>query len=72
MKNLIFIIALILMLGIAGRADWAEKVIETIPCDLYQVIKNDIGGNPSNVRIAEYYMDNKDRYDAMRDSCSFD
>lgn len=56
-------IAFIAILGIAGNYDWAEEVLESVPCEVYNLIKKELGGNPSEVEIAEYYLDHKLKYD---------
>lgn len=68
MKNLTYIIgfaAFLFIMGVAGNYDWAEEVLESVPCELYQEIKKEIGGDPSEVKIAEYYLDNKKRLDTL-------
>ena len=53
----------VIVLGIAGNYDWAEEVLESVPCELYCLIKQDIGGDPSEVAIARRYLDNRKHYD---------
>ena len=56
---------IILIIGMAGNHDWAEEVLCEIPCELYQTIKSDLGGDPSDVKIARHYIDNRDHYDSI-------
>lgn len=53
----------VIVLGIVGNYDWAEEVLESVPCELYGLIKQDMGGNPSEVAIARYYLNNRKFYD---------
>lgn len=71
MKKLQYIalsVAFFAILGIAGNYDWAEEVLENVPVELYRQIKSDLGGNPTEVEIAEHYLDNKQRYDGIADA----
>lgn len=67
-KTILALLILIAILGIAGNHDWAEEVICEIPTELYQVIKQDVGGNPSDVKIARHYLDNQQHYDNIASS----
>lgn len=55
----------LVLLGIAGSYDRAEEILCEVPYELYQEIINEMGGDPSEVKIAEYYLDNKTRFDSL-------
>ena len=67
LKLILSVIAIIAIIGVAGNHDWAEEVLESVPTELYLIIKNDMGGNPSDVKVAEYYLSNKSKYDSIQD-----
>lgn len=67
-KTIIALIILVLLLGMAGNHDWAEEVLESVPTELYQTIRSDIGGDPSDVKIARHYLDNRTHYDSIAQS----
>lgn len=70
MKRIMYIaigIAFIAILGTAGNYDWAEEVLESVPYELYQIIKKDIGSS-NEVDIARQYMDNRHHYDSIAKS----
>ena len=62
MKHLLAILAIFAIIGVAGNYDWAEEVLESVPTEVYQQIKKDMGGNPSDVKVAEYYLSHKSKY----------
>lgn len=68
LQTLIALIILIAIIGMAGNHDWAEEVLCEVPTELYQVIKQDMGGNPSDYKVARYYLDNKQHYDNIASS----
>ena len=64
-KLILSVTAIIAIIGIAGNHDWASEVLENVPTEVYKTIKKDMGGNPSDVKIAEYYLANKAKYDSI-------
>lgn len=58
-------LAIITVLGIAGTHDRAEQVIYTMPFELYQLIKQEIGDSPSDVQIADHYLAHQAHYDTI-------
>lgn len=68
LHTLIALIILIAIIGMAGNHDWAEEVLCEVPTELYQVIKQDMGGNQSDYKVARYYLDNKQYYDNIASS----
>lgn len=68
LQTLIALIILIAIIGMAGNHDWTEEVLCEVPTELYQVIKQDMGGTPSDYKIARYYLDNKQHYDNIASS----
>jgi len=62
---IISVLAIILMLGIAGNHDRAEQVIYNLNYDLYQLIRSEIGDDPSDIQIADYYLAHQHRLDSI-------
>lgn len=54
----------LLILGIAGRYDYASEVLYTMPEEAYYTILDTLGDDATEIAIAEEYMDNKEYYDA--------
>lgn len=67
-KAIIFTSLLILLIGIAGNHDWAEEVLCEVPTELYKLIRQDMGDDPSDVAIARHYLDNREHYDSIAES----
>lgn len=62
-KYTLLVVALLLLLGIAGRCDYNESVIYNMPDNVYQVLKTELG-NPSDSRLVDEYMSNKEYWDS--------
>ena len=58
-------IAFMAVLGFAGRTDWSDEVIYTMPEQTYQRIEAKLGTGCSRYDIAKEYMNNKAYYDAL-------
>lgn len=59
-KRLTVVFAVVLavvLLGIAGRCDYAEEVIYDMPAGVYQVMNRELG-NPGDYKIAREYNRN--------------
>lgn len=54
-KIALWVIAAIILLGVAGRCDRNEQVIYNMPDNVYRVMKTELG-NPSDDRIADEYL----------------
>lgn len=54
-KIALWVIAVIILLGVAGRCDRNEQVVYNMPDDVYRTIKAELG-DPSDDRIAEEYL----------------
>ena len=54
----IAIIAVVLLLGIAGRVDYTDTVILHMPQSAYDEIKGTLGEGASEYDIAKYYKKN--------------
>lgn len=54
----IAIIAVVFLLGIAGRADYTEEVIYHMSQSAYDEIKDTLGEGASEYEIARYYQKN--------------
>lgn len=50
------ILAAVLLVGLAGRADYAEQVIYTMPHEVYSQIRDTLGADASDYEIARYYV----------------
>lgn len=62
-KTALAVLAVILLLGIAGRIDYTEEVIYHMPQKAYNEIKDTLGNNASDYDIAKFYTSNRDRYE---------
>lgn len=70
-KRLVVIFSVVLavvLLGIAGRCDYAEEVIYDMPAGVYQVMNRELG-NPGDYKIAREYSRNPEYWQnrAMED-----
>lgn len=55
----------IVALGYAGSSDYQESVISSMSQELYQKIRSDLGGSPSNREICAKYQQEKESYDSL-------
>lgn len=62
-KHTLLVIALLILLGIAGRCDYNEQVIYNMPDEVYKVMKLELG-NTSESRLVDEYMSNKEYWDS--------
>lgn len=58
-------IVVVLVLGFAGRSDWSDQVIYSMPQTAYDEITAKLGKDCTEYDIAREYMDNKAFYDAL-------
>ena len=63
-KIALWVIAVIILLGVAGRCDRNEEVVYNMPDDVYRTIKAELG-DPSDDRIAEEYLNNRDYWTVL-------
>lgn len=63
-KIALWVIAVIILLGVAGRCDRNEQVVYNMPDDVYRTIKAELG-DPSDDRIAEEYLNNRDYWTVL-------
>ena len=52
------VVAIVLTLGIAGRMDYTEQVLYTMPDKAYSEIRDTLGEDASDYEIARYYVKN--------------
>lgn len=69
-KNAIGFIAAFLLLGIAGRCDYNEQVIYSMPDDTYQLMKVELN-NPSDTQLVDEYMNDPDYWDSLAFDCVY-
>lgn len=62
-KHTLLVIALLILLGIAGRCDYNEQVIYNMPDEVYKAMKLELG-NTSESRLVDEYMSNKEYWDS--------
>lgn len=62
-KHTLLVIALLILLGIAGRCDYNEQVIYNMPDEVYKEMKLELG-NTSESRLVDEYMSNKEYWDS--------
>lgn len=63
-KYTLLVVALPLLLGIAGRCDYNESVIYNMPDNVYQVMKVKLD-NPSDSRLVDEYVNNRNHWDSI-------
>lgn len=63
-KIALWVIVVIILLGVAGRCDRNEQVVYNMPDDMYRTIKAELG-DPSDDRIAEEYLNNRDYWTVL-------
>lgn len=54
-KIVLAVVAAVVLLGIAGRMDYTEQVLYTMPDKTYQEIKDTLGEDASDYEIARFY-----------------
>lgn len=59
----LMLIALIVMLGVAGRMDYTEEVMYTMPEKAYKEIRIKLGNEASDYDIARYYVKHYNKED---------
>lgn len=63
-KHILWILAAIILLGIAGRCDYNENVIYNMPDNVYQAMKMELD-NPSDSRLVDEYISNRTYWDSV-------
>lgn len=63
-KHILWILAVIILLGIAGRCDYNENVIYNMPDNVYQAMKMELD-NPSDSRLVDEYISNRTYWDSV-------
>lgn len=69
-KHILWILAVIILLGIAGRCDYNEDVIYNMPDRVYQVMQKRLDA-PSDSQLVDEYMKNKKYWDSLAFDCEF-
>lgn len=59
------LIGFIAAMGIAGREDYNQAVIESIPVEAYDAIREKLGPECSNRDIVKEYETNREQYDSL-------
>ena len=54
------VVAFVFLLGLAGRQDYTDRMINTISQSDYDTIKSRLGKNTPDYKIVEYYEQNKE------------
>ena len=63
-KYTLLVVALLLLLGIAGRCDYNESVIYNMPDNVDQGMKVKLD-NPSDSRLVDEYVNNRNHWDSI-------
>lgn len=63
-KIALWVIAVIILLGVAGRCDRNEQVIYNMPDNVYRAMKTELG-NSSDDRIADEYLNNRSHWESL-------
>lgn len=59
------VIGIFALLGIAGRQDYNQEVLYTMPQEAYEQIVLDLGDDATDNDIVSTYMNNKAYYDKL-------
>lgn len=62
---LLLLLGFITIMGIAGREDYNQAVIESIPIEAYDAIREKLGPECSNRDIVKEYETNKKEYSQL-------
>lgn len=62
MKVLFTILFAVVAFALAGRSDWSESVIKSMPSGCYLQIKERLGYECTEYDIAKEYLKNKEYY----------
>lgn len=65
-KVALCVLGMIIIVGYAGRFEYAEQVIYNLSESQYYQIKKDLGGEASSIEIADKYNENKQYYDRIK------
>lgn len=57
-KAVIAVVSAVVLLGIAGRMDYTEQVLYTMPDRAYSEIRDTLGEDASDYEIARFYVKN--------------
>lgn len=57
-KAAIAVVSAVVLLGIAGRMDYTEQVLYTMPDKAYSEIRDTLGADASDYEIARFYVKN--------------
>ncbi len=68
--HIVGILAVILLLGIAGRCDYNETVIYNMPDEAYRALKEKLN-NPSDSELVDEYMKDPDYWDSLAFDCVY-
>lgn len=69
-KQILWIIAAVILLGVAGKCDYDEQVIYNMPDDVYQALKKELG-NPSDGQLVDEYIRNRAHWDSIGNSFEY-
>ena len=64
-KALVGIVAIVVMLGVAGRCDYNEEVIYSMSDGTYKALKAELGENATDSKLVDVYMEQKAYWDSM-------
>lgn len=59
------LIGFIVVMGIAGREDYNQAIIESIPIEAYDAIREKLGPGCNNRDIVKEYELNREQYDSL-------
>ncbi len=63
LKTVLGVVAILLILGIAGRSDYNNEVIYSMRDGVYQALVDSLGHDASETKIVDTYMSNRDFWD---------
>lgn len=69
-KQILWIIAVVILLGVVGKCDHDEQVIYNMPDDVYQALKKELG-NPSDGQLVDEYIRNRAHWDSIGNSFEY-
>lgn len=65
LKAIIGIVAIVVMLGVAGRCDYNEEVIYSMSDGTYKALKAELGESVTDTKLVDVYLENKHYWDSV-------
>lgn len=64
-KALVGIVGIVVMLGIAGRCDYNEKILYAMSEGTYKALKAELGEGVTDTKLVDVYMEQQAYWDSV-------